>query len=236
MTPLGLFGSQLNTIERVLREVQLLDARERFPKRTLRAADFRGKSYRAVYELSVGAFAFDFKLKDQALLLFLSEGSDCHDGRLSYSYLESPFDVISYQDFLAFQFQLPPTDPAIQELLQSGDASLAAEYEQYLASSPSKTVVTPIRYDYSAAQYRAGLHPVSHMHFGFGNEMRVATRNILNPMSFTLFVVRQRYPESWLRLSSDARNSNLFNQIRQALDRVDNAYWCSDDDREMCLN
>jgi hypothetical protein len=64
MIPVGQFASQLNTIEKVLKEVQLLDSRERFPQRNLKAAVFRGKSYREVYELCVRNFAFDFKLKD----------------------------------------------------------------------------------------------------------------------------------------------------------------------------
>jgi hypothetical protein len=106
---------------------------------------------------------------------------------------------------------------------------------QYLASSSSEAMVTPIRYDYSAAHYRPGLHPASHIHFGFENEMRVGTRNILNPVSFTLFVVRQRYPQAWIKFCSDSRNIFLFNQVRVDLDSVDSSYWSAEDEREMAL-
>jgi hypothetical protein len=144
--------------------------------------------------------------------------------------------VVSYEEFVVLQFHLSPTDAEIQDLVESGNTSFAAEFEQYLGSSPTKALVTPIRYDYSTAHYRAGLHPASHSHFGFGIDMRVGTRNILKPISFTLFVVRQRYPQVWIELCSKGTNAFLFGQVRAELDGVDDSYRSSEDDREMALH
>jgi hypothetical protein len=84
-------------------------------------------------------FAFDFKLKDQSLFLFVSDGSDIHQGTLSYSYLESPVDVMFYDEFVAWEFQLAPNDPEVRQLIQSGDSSFAADYEQLLFDSACDT-------------------------------------------------------------------------------------------------
>ena len=91
-------------------------------------------------------------------------------------------------------------DAGDEELALWGD-EFRADYEQYVTSVESKRIVTPIRYDYSAAAYREGVHPASHVHFGFANEIRVGTRRVMNPVAFIL----PHVPQIWSVISLNFR-------------------------------
>src|SRR5262245_17658139 len=96
----GLFKAQLVKIERILQKLDLLDERQLNPNRTLGAAHFRGKSYREVYEECIREYAYDFRLQDQSLLLFVKGGRDAHDGHLSFCFYECPVNVVPYSEFV----------------------------------------------------------------------------------------------------------------------------------------
>lgn len=231
----GLFHAQLNMVEKILDDMALLEERQPAPNKKLGASHFRGMSYRQTYEECVKEYAYDFRLADQSLLLFLKSGTTCHDGTLNYSYLECPVSVMAYREFVGNEIGLDVVDEEFDEQVGAWGDDLRSDYEQYVSSLDAKSVVTPLRYDYKTADYRPGVHPASHVHFGHGNEIRVGTQRIMKPLSFLLFVLRQRYPNFWegLRISKDmpvhVRN------VRNDLDAVDAAYWGDSDLHEIYL-
>ena len=231
----GLFFTQLETIENILREINLFEERQRFPNRNLGAKDFKGLSYREVYARYIAEFAYDFRLSDQSLLLFRKGGSNMHDGCLSFSYNESPSDVMSYLEFVADQNNINVEDSSLQEIVSFWGDGLRTDYEQYVNSMELKSAVTPIRYDYHSKDYRSGVHPASHFHFGFGSEIRVAARRVMNPISFVLFVLRQQYPEHWAALWTVQSFSNWRRNVRDNLEMVHSDYWCHGDEGELYL-
>src|SRR5262249_40204231 len=103
-------------------------------------------------------------------------------------------------------------------------------------TTDSKNVVTPIRYDCKASDYKEGRHPASHIHFGFGNEIRVGTRRVMNPISFLLMIVRQCYPDRWEALRRLQYASSWCRNVRENLDEIDVAYWNDADQLELAMH
>lgn len=232
----GLFGAQLNKISEILDGLGLLEDRQTFPNTSLGASDFKGLPYRGVYETAVKESAYDFRLADQSLVIFRRAGEDRHNGELSYSYLECPVEVMPFREFVASQVGIPTGHPTFEHLMDQWGDELRPEYEQYALTLEAKHVVTPIRYDYVARDYKPGRHPASHVHFGFKNEIRVGTNRIMLPISFLLFILRQRYPEQWVRFCAGADAVHICRNVRQDLDTVDDAYRSTLDNYEIALH
>lgn len=232
----GLFHTQLNTAEQILGELDLLEERQPSPNKTLGASRFRGMTYRQVYEECVREYAYDFLLADQSLLLFIKTGHNCHDGSLSYSFLECPVKVMVYREFVGNEIGVNIMDDDFDYEVDAWGDELRADYEQYVNSRDTKSVVTPLRYDYKASDYRPGIHPASHVHFGHENEIRVGTQRVMKPLSFLLFVLRQRYPKAWDRLRGTEKMPVHARNVRNDLDVVDVAYWSDLDQHEIYLH
>lgn len=233
----GLFQTQLNTINDILAELKVLDERQGFPNKGLGAADFKGLDYRGVYEKCIREYAYDFRLFDQSLLLFTKIGNDVNDGELGYSFMECPVKVMAYREFVGGQMGLTVMDEGFDEAVAEWGDVLRSDYEQYVTSLNLKSVVTPMRYDYNATQYKAGRHPASHVHLGFENQIRVGTQRVMKPLSFVLFVLRQRYPDEWMQfLQNHANMLPLCRNVREDLDPVDAAFSDALDQHELVLH
>jgi hypothetical protein len=235
MIPEGRFGAQLEAIEKLLGTLELLEERQASPNKLLGAAHFRGMTYRQVYEECVREYAYDFRLVDQALLLFTHAGHNKDDGQLGFCYYESPVNVVAYRDFVALEFGISPIHPHFPKIFAEFGDGLRPDYEQYVTSQDSKAVVTPLRFDYRAEDYRPGIHPAAHLHFGYANQIRVGTRRVMNPLSFFLFILRQRYPEKWLQFRTLKDFEHLSHNVRRKLDLVHEDYWRAEDEHEASL-
>ena len=232
----GLFRTQLNEIETILEQVGILEERQQSPNKGLGAARFRGMSYREVYEESVREFAYDFRLSDQSLLLFIKSGNNQHDGSLNYCYLECPVKVWEYREFVGNEIGLSIMDENFDSEVDSWGDEMRANYEQYVSSMNSKSSVTPLRYDYKATDYRPGVHPASHVHFGHDNDIRVGTKRIMMPLSFAFFVLRQHYPRKWEQVRQINDMVRYVRNVRDNLVTVTTPYWNAQDDQEIFLH
>ncbi len=231
----GVFFPQLKVCETILDDLGLLEERNLSPNKSLGAAHFKGMSYRDIYTTCIKELAYDFKLTDQSLMLFVRDGSDIHDGLLGFSYYECPINIMTYKEFVGSVDDLKPIDPNFEQRVAEVGDDWRSDYEQYINTSDSLSIVTPMRYDYKSTDYRAGVHPASHIHFGFANEIRVGTQKIMNPISFTLFILRQRYPSEWERfLETERANSNC-RQIREHLEPIHKNYWSARDKIEASI-
>ncbi len=232
----GTFETHLSTIEEILKEVNLFESRIPFPNNKLGAAHFKRLEYREIYDECLKEFAYNFQLSDQSLLLFVREGNDNHKGLLSYCYYECPVDVMSYDEFVENSYSLSHQHELDLESfrIEFGE-ELREGYEQYVREMEFKRHVTPIRYDYNALYYREGIHPASHMHFGFGNQIRVGTQKILNPISFLLIILRQRYPRAWEIVLKHPNAETWCRNFRRNISKVDKAYWGKLDNQEIAL-
>lgn len=219
------FEPQLNKIERILKKYELLKEREyhpRLPEHT--ASKFRSLGYREVWEKCYRERIFNFLLSDYSMLLFRIDNAPRFS--LSYSYIDCPLNILSYEDFIHKSLEL--------SLDEVGDMFME-EYEIELSSSKPRDSRVPLRYDYDEEAYRSGSHPVSHLHFGHESNLRLGTERILQPLSFVLMVLRQYYPHRWMEFVEDADAPILCRSVRESLKRVDPAYFQKLDNWELIL-
>ena len=101
--------------------------------------------------------------------------------------IDNPFVCISFNDFIIEHDLMDEEDQYI----------LYPDYEQYLSECSFKEFPLSIRYDYAENSYNEGLHPVSHLHIGEGNNSRIGLIHKLDPESFVYLIIRQVYPEYW---------------------------------------
>ncbi|HEM5120642.1 TPA: DUF2290 domain-containing protein [Streptococcus suis] len=129
------------------------------------------------------------------------------ENSLRFAYFERPHAVLTYREFLeenAFDY-----DEVGEELYD--------EFNQYLLEAPQKEHITNIRYDYSEEEYRELVHPVSHLHIGQNNNIRLPLSVILLPASFIMLVIKQVYWEKFKQYTN--KNDEL---ITFYLDQINN--------------
>ncbi len=225
----SLLEPQLNDIERLLRDYNLLKEREKFPNFSQsKASLFKRLSYYDNWKKSYQERIFNFCLIDYSLITFeFQEIKKAKEQSISISYrfIDCPLNISSYEDFLG-ENELSIDD--------AGD-TFRSDYELALSDSPVKDTFIPVRYDYDLNGYKQGVHPLSHLHFGYQNEVRIATEHILQPISFFLFIMRQYYPQCWKDFMTTEIAPAHCKKIRDSLDKVDKAYLQAKDLWEMIL-
>jgi hypothetical protein len=122
--------------------------------------------------------------------------------------------LITFEDYLLMADR--------QENTENDPIILRHEYE--LIEPTKKDAITPLRYDYNLDIYKEGIHPASHLHMGFNNNIRIATERILKPISFVLFILRQNYPNIWIGYISREYHNPILRNIRVTLDTVENDF------------
>ena len=64
-------------------------------------------------------------------------------------------------------------------------------YEQAIAEAKLQEGITPIRYDYDYQRYDPIFHPISHIHIGHNNGVRIGISKILfTTKNLYFFVIR----------------------------------------------
>lgn len=213
-------------ISRVLLERSDLFLREnRRPARSSALTVAKKRGYADIWKGLIEESCFRILLKDYSFFTFFyTEPGDL----ITMSYYGNPYLFISLDDYIVEEY-------GEEYLMFKDDPVLIEEYEQSVVNStPLESPVT-FRYDYAPAQYDAGRHPVSHMHFGYGNQIRVGCEKVLNPLSFVAFVIRQQYPEIWQTKVLRAHASLCKSSIRSSIPTVPEKYVCDHDRMEMYL-
>ncbi len=160
----------------------------------------REMTYLDRWKESIAKKWYHVLLEDHSLLTFSSTSNSA-----SYAYLQCPLDVPSFREF-SLNLGLP--------FDSVNRAALENEYQMVMDTASRKENVTPIRYDYDENGYQRGVHPVSHVHIGLDNDIRLAFARRLTPESFALFVMRQMYPDCWARILERQEAARLPNVVR----------------------
>lgn len=145
---------------------------------------------------------------------------------LRYAYYESPIEQISYEDFLEL-YELEIHDCGYEFI---------EEYNQFISESELKKSVTPIRYDYSVEQYVELIHPISHLHIGQLNEIRIPTSFILTPLNFVAFVVRHIYWHKWRFQVEDEEIRELYLNSHTSRTLIDLSRFSLEEKQDIFLN
>jgi hypothetical protein len=207
----GAFEASLNAVQDFLADIGLYEDRV-YPNYTnLDVPAIRDKPYAEQFQHYVNNRFYDFLLKDQSLLIFDRYEITVNQRRyinMHWSFLDAPFQQQSFEEYKS---SITGWEELSEELLLSG-----FEFDKVSEFRHS----TPIRYDYQPQLYEAEKHSASHLHIGFNNHIRLATKKVLEPMTFALFVARNAYPENWLEAMSHARFAQWRRSIRDSIQDV----------------
>lgn len=153
------------------------------------------KDYLAIYNIAMKNRDYDFLLEDDSFIQ-ISCSLDERNGvkLIRYAYYENPRKIKSYEEFLIEHF---PED-FLEEDFFGEEQLFLRDYEQYKMEALLKASVTPIRYDYDLENFMPIVHPISHIHIGHNNDVRIPINKILSPLKFIIFVVRNVYRKRWL--------------------------------------
>jgi len=137
---------------------------------------------------------YKYLLYDYSLLAFINQ-----DEKYSYYYFEGPFLDSFLDDY---------TDENINRVIDS-----YLKDPEELDFTIFKQLLTPLRYDFDPQCYHQA-HPMSHLHFGYRNNIRVGADRFLTPYAFLLLIIRQCYPFEWIELLNDPKFSQWCRDIR----------------------
>lgn len=215
MISIAKFGASVNDVERLFQLAKFSPERYYFPRYQALAATLRNLNYVEQWKSCYRTRIYDIKLFDSSLLQFQYD-------TLSYSFLEAPFDIPSFEAF-AEDYGVDSHDDSVE---------LRGEYDLYMSSLEPRPA-TPIRFDYSPSTYKEGLHPTAHIHAGFGSNIRFATERVLTPVSFALLIIRQCYPDHWHKLQGSTIVTSRLGEIRTNLPMVGSAHRRARDREEL---
>ncbi|MCD2164551.1 DUF2290 domain-containing protein [Comamonas koreensis] len=171
------------------------------------------------WKISIANQWYHILLEDHSFLTFSSTpNSD------SFAFLQCPLEIPTQREFIK-DLDLPFNSKTVDTLKE--------DYQMVMDTATQKSNITPIRYDYDEKGYNCGIHPVSHIHIGLDNDIRLSFSKRLTSTSFSLFVMRQMYPESWKRILEHQDSKRLQKAIRHNCTPLEEHHWKDDDKIEL---
>jgi len=220
--------SQLNEIRGTLKTLGLLAEHKAYPNyASFGIAALRGLQHRDIWSTCLSSGFYDFRLSDSSLLQFRIPVDRAPEA--TYSFYEVPF-AKEFLDRERFDEEVS------EDGADRDEATLQQLYDLYIDALPIKHQAISIRYDWSPNAYSPGSHPASHVHIGVDNSIRIGTKRVLYPISFTLLVLRQCYPAHWQRFVELEDSTILCRNIRDGLQSVDAMFFRPVDRHEMILD
>lgn len=219
----GKFEAELNDIEKLLRKIEFFEERNYYPNLDLDPSVYRSKTFIENWKSLISENIYCFILSDNSLLNFkLDEISK----KLSFTFYECPFNCLTYKEYLVENDLVEDYE----------DKILLDYYEIYLHQCELRENPIMIRYDLDNKSYFSGLHPVSHIHIGHKNQIRLGFHKILNPKSFVSFILRQHYPAIWKAIIITENDwKNYFTKEKSVLQSIEKENWQLLDSSEFYL-
>ena len=223
----GKFSTQINWAENFLNELNLLEERILYPTTPDDPLSiYRSLNYEKTWRYCVENQVYVLQLNDASIIQINYSDNDHY----SFSYYECPYDAGSYREFLA---------NVVGTTFHDVGDTFQDEYDLYLSQSSLKESPMMIRYDYDPASYNQGLHPSSHLHFGYNSNVRLGICAKLDPQAFILLVIRQCYPSLWRQViatNTAIINAKVLSAYIGALDQIDIAHLQAFDKYEFYLH
>ncbi len=220
----GKFETELNEIEKLLRKIDFFEERNYYPNNDLDAAIYRSKKYIENWKSLISDNIYNFILTDNSIFKFYLSPSE---SKISFTFYECPYICLSYKDYL--------TSNDLEEDFEN--KMFLDYYEVYVHQCEIKENPVMVRYDLDYNSYLEGLHPVSHIHIGHKNQIRIVLKKILSPKSFVSFIFRQNYPAHWKLISSSKNEwKNYFIKEKLTLLEIKDSHWNELDHSEFHLS
>lgn len=144
----------------------------------------------------------------------------CRSSDLTYDELyklimqNSDYDILIPLDYGIFQFYIEKSGNRITRIVYCYYSNsrnfdeLAKEDEEtqepnvryldfFVDDAPLKDNIVYFRYDFDPSIYNGIIHSASHLHIGWGNEIRIPIINLMTPEIFVDFVIKNIYKDKW---------------------------------------
>jgi hypothetical protein len=141
-------------------------------------------TYSMIYRCGLRLSHHNFLLKDYSYFQFSREGSS--SWRLAYF----PNPWVAGVDTAARQLEKWESQEATGELSHEEVSMLMDEFEYYGS-------IPPVRFEYSANQYKEIAHPAAHFHIGRDGNNRWPVAVAIGPSLFTMLIAKLYYPKQW---------------------------------------
>ena len=225
----------LDEIKSLLTEVNLLKTENNRRKRSVGNDKFSYEflnvifdtDYELIYKTAMKHSDYDFLLEDDSFFQFSAKkgNKNLKDGKLRYAYYPNPREYATYLEFLS------ENNLKYEEC---GECFLE-EYTQYISEAKLKNAITPIRYDYDYSQYDSDSHPISHLHIGLEQSIRIPLARVLTPQEFTILVLRNVYFEQWTKNLNSKKYISILKKSKKSSNMLEDKYFNSSEKRHLFL-
>jgi len=169
-----------------------LDVDEKFRNLVLRM----DSKYEDIFLYGLTNSHYNFLLTDHSFFQFTWNAAD----DVRYAFYPNPFIGGGAQRLVRYKKN--------RELLISDFISYE-EFLRLLDDERGQGRVPVIRYENAPKQYKMLVHPCSHLHIGLHGEDRWAVRRLLNPLAFTMIVLRNYYGDDWKHYGAENPKTGL---------------------------
>lgn len=217
----GQFEAEINEIEKFLNKREILEERNYFPSIDFDPAVYRKKNYVENWKSLISDNIYTFLLTDNSIFNFKFDSAL---KSISFTFFECPYNCQTYKEYL--------DENGLSD--HEGEKVFEDYYEVYLFQCALKENPLMIRYDLDYNSYSVGTHPVSHIHIGHKNQIRVGIDKVLHPKSFVNFILRQHYPSTWKQiLEFENEWIKYFLKEKALLPKIDQTNWKEFDRAEL---
>ena len=183
--------------------------------------------YELIYKTAMKHLDYDFLLEDDSFFQFsaIKGKTNLEDGKLRYAYYPNPREYSTYLEFLS-ENNL--------NYDECGDC-FCEEYYQYISEAKLKNAITPIRYDYDFSEYDSKKHPISHLHIGMEQTVRMPIARFITPQEFVILVIRNIYFEKWTKILDSEAYIKILKKSKKDNNLLKDEYFKPSEKRHLFL-
>ena len=174
--------------EYVMKNCEILEYEKKYSE-VYRRSVYK-ENYETIYKNAMENSDYDILLKDGSFFQFNFKKENKNDFKLKYNYFPNPYidSMESYNSFIKRMYKHNYEE--VGELYRN-------YYEQYISESAANLNITPIRYDYDKNAHMNMCHPISHLHIGKNENVRLPINYVLLPEMFIQNITMLIYFEEW---------------------------------------
>lgn len=136
-------------------------------------------------------------IKNQDYTFLLEDSSFIHlqfinNEKVNYSFYQNPQISKDYFTFLIDEWLVFDGEETSINWYECYDL-----YQHYLDTAGINKACLSIRYDLEFKQYKYLIHPCSHIHIWYNNDLRIPCSFIIKPIDFIIFIIKNIYPAIW---------------------------------------
>lgn len=184
----------------------------------------RGSDYKEIYQNMVDHRDYDILMFDDSMLqMSLTNG----ESRLLF--IQNPQYFITFENYLV-ENGIEYT-PEIEKVYKD---VFFDDYQQTLEGMKLNSGAVYMRYDVDARDRKdnENIHAYTHLHIGLNNSIRIPVGKHLTPYTFTIFVLRHVYYDTWVKM---VRKGHITFDYKNHNEDLPEELWTENEKRDMYM-